>query len=321
LQALVGAALFARPLSGLAQSPTKVARIGYLGDGFASDSARLVEAFRAGLRDFGYVEGKNFVIEFRWTEGKNERFLELATELVRLKVDVIVTPGTPGTLAAKRATTTIPIVTPVVGDAVDSGIVASLARPGGNVTGTTILSPELMAKRLELLMETLPRSRQVAVLINPDNPVQALSWQAMENSAKKMKVGVQKFEARRPNEFEGAFSAMARQRVDAVVISQDGVYIFNAKALADVAAKKGLPSIAFSEFAEVGGLIGYGVDLLEVWRRAAYFVDRILMGAKAGDIPVERPTTFRLVINLQAAKALGVQIPAAMLFRADRLIE
>ena len=321
MKALAGATLLARPPTGLAQQPTRVARIGVLRLGSASEHASRVEQLRAGLRDFGYVEGKNLVIEFRWAEGKHERLPELAAELVRLKVEVIATEGTPDTLAAKRATTTIPIVMASVGDAVASGIVASLARSGGNLTGTTIFSPELMAKRLELLMEALPSTRQVAVLMNPANPVQELSWQAMVNSARSMKVGVHRFEARRPNEFESAFSAMARQRVDAVVITQDGMYLSNAGALADLAAKQRLPSIAFSEFAEAGGLIGYGVDILELNRRAAYFVDKILKGAKAGEIPVERPTKFTLVINLKTAKALDLKIPPSILLRADRVIE
>ena len=317
----LGAGVLAPLASFAQQQPAKVPRIGFLGSASASGFASRIEALRAGLRDLGYVEGKNIVIEFRWADGKYDRLPELAAELVRLKVDVLVTAGTPGTLALKRATTRIPIVMATSGDAVATGLVASLARPGGNVTGTTIVSPELMVKRLELLKEAFPRTRQVAVLSNPVNPVQGLSVQAMEIAARSLKVGLQKFEARGPNEFESAFSAIAKQRVDAIAIQQDGAFIANAKGIADLAVKHRLPSAGNKEFAEAGGLIGYGVNLLEIDRRAAYFVDRILKGAKPGDLPVERPTKFELVVNLKTAKALGVKIPDSIRLRADKVIE
>ena len=303
------------------QQPAKIVRIGFLGVESASGYTSRVDALRAGLRELGYVEGKNMVIEFRWADGKNDRLPELAAELVRLKVDVLVTHAVPGTRAAKEATTTIPIVTAVVADPVALGLVASLARPGGNITGSTFFYAELTAKRLELLREVFPRTRYVAVLLNPLNPAQALNFQAMEITARPLKVGLQKFEVRRPNEFESAFSAMAKKRVDAVAIVEDPMFLANAKGLADLAAKQRLPSIGFNEFAESGGLIGYGANLFELFRRAAYFVDRILKGAKPADLPVEQPTKFELVVNLKTAKALGIKIPQSILVRADRVIE
>jgi putative ABC transport system substrate-binding protein len=317
----LGAGALAAPLTSFAQKPAKVFRIGFLGQGSALAFSSNVEALRAGLRDLGYVEGRNIVIEFRWTEGKSVRLADLAVELVRLKVDVIVTQGTPETLAAKRATTTIPIVMATAGDPVATGLVASLARPGVNVTGIAIFSSELMVKRLELLKEAFPHARQVAVLLNPVNPVQGLSVQAMESAARLLNVAVQRFEARTPNEFESAFSEIAKQRVDAVAITQDGIFVTNARAIADIAAKQRLPSIGFSEFAEVGGLIGYGVIFRDLYRRAAYFVDRILKGATPGDLPVEQATKFELVINRKTAKAIGVTIPQSLLQRADKLID
>ena len=318
----LGAGALAAPLASFAQQQAaKIARIGFLGTASASGWASRVEALRAGLRDLGYVEGKNIVIEFRWAKEKYDQLPDLAAELVRLKVDVLVTGGTPGTLAAKRATTTIPIVMAVSGDAVASGLVASLARPGGNITGSTFFVQELYAKRLELLKEAVPRITQVAVLLNPDNPASLTNIKQMEIAAKSMKVELQRFEVRGPNEFEGAFSAMAKRRVDAVEITDDPMLIVNARAIADLAAKKRLPSIGFKEYAEAGGLKAYGVNLLDMWRRAAYFVDRILKGTKPGDLPVEQPTKFELVINMKTAKALGIKLPPSILVRADRVIE
>ena len=280
-----------------------------------------MEALRAGLRDVGYVDGKNIVIDYRWAEGKYERLPELAAELVRLKIDVLVSQGTPATLAAKRATTTIPIVMPAVGDAIATGIVASLARPGGNITGSTFFVPELNAKRLELLKEAVPRMTRVAVLLNPDNPVSRPVFQAMETTAKSLKMELQRYEARGPNEFENAFSVMAKRRVEAVAIPEHSIYVANAGMIADLAAKKRIPLVGFPQIAEVGGLIGYGVNILELYRRAGYFVDKILKGAKPGDIPVERPTKFELVVNRKTAKALGITIPQSLLQRADKVVE
>jgi putative ABC transport system substrate-binding protein len=280
-----------------------------------------VEALRAGLRDLGYVEGKNIAIEFRWADDKYERLSELAADLVRQKVDVIVTYGAPGTLAAKRASATVPIVMAISGDAVLTGLVASLARPGGNITGTTEFAPELMAKRLELLKEAMPRITQVAALLNPSTPLSRPIFQAMEITAKSLKLELLQFGARAPNEFESVFSEMAKRRVDTVVVQEDPMLVANVKTIADIASKQRLPSIGGREFAEAGGLIGYGVNILEMFRRAAYFVDKILKGVKPSDLPVEQSTKFELVINLKTAKALGITIPRPVLLRADRVIE
>jgi putative ABC transport system substrate-binding protein len=317
----LGASALAAPLGSFAQQQGKVWRIGFLGPGSASNNATRVEALRAGLRDSGYVEGKNLVIEFRWAEAKYDRLPELAAELVRLKVDVLVTVGSVGALAAKRATTTIPIVMANSADAVMMGLVASLAHPGGNITGSTIFAPEISAKRIELLREAVPRITQVAVLLNPANPNNGLNLQAMELTAKSLKVGIQRFEARGPVDFDAAFSAMTKKRVDAVTISQDSMLIANARAIADVALKLRLPSSGSNELAEAGGLVGYEVSFSEMFRRAAFFVDKILKGTKPGDIPVEQPTKFELVINMKTAKALGVKIPNSILVRADKVIE
>jgi len=316
--------LLAAPLGSLAQQPTaRIARIGFLGQTSASLSASVirVEALRTGLRDLGYVEGKNLTIEFRWAEGKHERLPDLAAELVRLKVDVIVTQGTPGALAAKQATATIPIVMPVVADPVATGLVASLARPGGNITGGSWVSHEVSAKRLELLRDAFPRTKRVAVLVNPNNASNAPILQAMELAARSLKLEIPQFEARGPQEFESAFTAMAAKHVDAVTIIDDAVLIANAKAIANLAAKKRLPLMAFNETVEAGGLMAYGANFPEMYRRAASYVDKILKGAKPGELPIEQATKFELVINLKTAKALGLTIPQSLLQRADEVIQ
>ena len=316
----VGAGALAAPLSSFAQQPAKVARIGFLGAVSASGYASEVEALRAGLRDLGYVEGKNIVIEFRWAQGKFDRLPALAAELVHLNVNVLVTHSTPGIRAAKQATTTIPIVMAASADAVTSGLVASLARPGGNITGSTNLDLELAAKRLELLKEAIPHITRVAVLLNPDNPTSGPMLQAMEPTAKSLKIYLQQFAARGPNEFDGTFAAMAKSRADALTLGQLA-FRAHATAIANLALKQRLPLAGFNGFAEAGGLMGYGVNIPEMFRRAAYFVDRILKGAKPGDLPVEQPTRFELVVNMKTAKALGLTIPQSILVRADRVIE
>ena len=300
----------------------KVYRIGLWGTPSHSSHAKGVEALRAGLRDLGYVEGKNIAIEYRWAEGKYDRLPDLAAELVRLKVDVIVTTGgTPPALVAQQATTTIPIVTTGVGDAVGAGLAANLARPGGNITGLTDFVPELTTKRLELLKEAMPRTRRVAVLVNPDNLQRgAPTFKAMESTAGSLKVTLHKVEIRRPDEFEHAFSTMAESRVDAVVVMQDALFNANVRVIADLAAKKRLPSSGTKDLAEAGGVIGYGWNTSDNNRRAATFVDKILRGAKPADLPFEQPTKFELVINLKTAKALGLTIPQSLLLRADEII-
>jgi putative ABC transport system substrate-binding protein len=309
------------PLTAHAQQPTKIARIGFLGATSASSWATRVEAFRLGLRDLSYVEGKNILIEFRWAEEKYDQLPALAAELVGQKVDVLVTYGTPGTLAAKRATSAIPIVILYIGDAVAAGVVASLRQPGGNITGSTYFLPQLMAKRLELLKEAMPHITQVAILVKPDNPLFGSTLQALEIAASSLKIALQQFDAHEPGEFEAAFSAMAKRRVDAVVIQEDAVFLSNVRAIADLAARHALPLAGFSELAEAGGLIGYGVNFLEMCRRGAVFVDKVLGGVKPVDIPIEQATKFETVLNMRAAKQLGVTIPTSILLRADRVIE
>jgi putative ABC transport system substrate-binding protein len=314
--------VLAAPLSSFAQQKGKVWRIGFLGSATASGTAPRVDALRAGLRDLGYVEGKNLVIEFRSAEEKYERLSDLAAELVRLKVDIIVTAGTAGILAAKSATTTIPIVMAQSADPVALGLVASLARPGGNVTGMASFGPEVTAKRLELLKDAFPRTRQVAVLLNPDNRGNIkLAFPAMEATAKSLKLELQQFGVRGSGEFESAFAAMAKRRVDAVVSTDDGVLVANAGVIANLATKIRLPSVGSIELAEAGGLMAYGANRRDLFRRSAYFVDRILKGAKPADLPVEQATRFETVLNLKTAKALGLQFPPAVLARADRVIE
>lgn len=317
------AALPWRPLQGLAQTPAKrVPRIGFLGVSTASAWTARVDAFREGLRDLGYVEGRNIAIEFRFAQGQYDRLPELAAELVRLKVDVIVTHSVPGTLAAKRATAAdpIPVVMTNVADAVGSGIVTSLARPGGNITGDTFFVTELVVKRLEVLKDAIPRVRRVAILVNPDNAGTAQPLQAMEVAAREMNLTLLRFHARGPTDLDGAFASMAKEGVDALTVPEDVVFIASFRRIAELAIAQRLPSISFLEYVDAGGLFGYGANYLALYRRAPVFVDRILKGAKPADIPVERPTTFELVINMKTAGALGLAIPSAVLLRADRQI-
>ena len=315
----LGVASLAAALPSFAQAPgTRPARIGILGATSAASYASRWEAMRTGLRELGYVEGRNLVIESRWADGQLDRLPALAAELVGLKVDVIVTHGIPGTRAAKQATSTIPIVMAIVTDPAAAGLVASLARPGGNVTGSSFFAPELSAKRLELLKEVRPGLAKVAVLVNPDNPAFAAAMlEAMEATAKPLNLRLQAFEARGPGEFEGAFAAMAKERVDAVAVLEDANLNAHPATIASLAARHRLPSAGNKEFADAGGLIGYGVNLPALFRRAAYLVDRILKGAKAGDLPIERATTFELMVNLRTAAAIGVAIPKAMQLRAS----
>jgi len=316
----LGAGAFAPPVS-FAQQLTKMYRIGYLDASFADSRAAVVEYVRGGLRDLGYAEGKNIQIEFRWGEGKYERLPALAADLVRIKVDVLVTDGTPCTLAAKQATSTIPIVMISVGDPVASGIVASLARPAGNVTGNAILSPELMLKRFELLNETSPRAKQVAILLNPSNPSHANNFKAAETAATSLKLGLQKFETNNLDDIKSAFVTMTKRGVGAVVVPVDTMFSSNRSAITILAETHRLPTFGDAEFAKVGGLIGLGTIRSEIYRGAATYIDKILKGAKPGDLPVEQPTKFELIVNLKTAKALGIKIPQSVLVRADRVIE
>jgi putative tryptophan/tyrosine transport system substrate-binding protein len=316
---LIGGAA-AWPLAARAQQPAMPV-VGFLGALSASGWATRVEALRAGLRDLGYVEGKNIVVEFRWAEGNYDRLVDLAGELVRLKVDVLVTHGTPGVLAAKQATSTIPIVMAVVGDALGSGLVSSLARPDRNVTGLTFFNPELIAKRLELLKEAMPGLTDVGILLNLANPMNEPILPQLTPVAQSLKLALHQFHVRAPADFEGAFAAMAAKRIGALVVIDDAVLLANAPAVAALALKQRLPSCGWTDFAVDGGLMAYGVNFPDMFRRAATFVDKILKGAKPSDLPVERSTKFELVINLKTAKALGLSVPPMLLVRADEVIE
>jgi len=320
---LLGGAAVAWPVAAHGQQAAKVARLGFLSSASASSSIykKNFDALRAGLRELGYIEGQNLIIESRWAEDKYDRLPELAAELVRLDIDVLITHGTPGTMAAKRATATIPIVMAVVGDAIITGVVSSLARPGGNITGSTFFNPEISAKRLELLREAFPRISRFGVLMNPNNPITGPIVQAMESSATTLKVELEVFEAQTPTDLENAFEAIAARRVNAVTINEDPVFIANALLMGQIASLRRLPVIGFREIAEAGGMMAYGIVLPEMFRRAAAFVHKLLQGAKPGEIPVEQATRFNILINLKSAKALGLEIPPTLLARADEVIE
>ena len=317
---LVGGAAAGWPLAARAQQ-AKVARIGFLGSVSASSHAPRLAAFRAGLRDLGWLEGTNLFIEYRWAEGNYERLRGLADELVQLKVDVLVTHATPAALAAKSATSTIPIVLTAVGDILGLGLVSSLRLPGGNITGLSFFTPEFTAKRLELLKEAVPSLTKAALLLNPDNPLNRFVLQEIESTAKALNIALQTFEARRPSEFGQVFATMIDQKAAAFLVYEDAMFNANSNALAVLAAVKRLPSGGFPEFVRAGGLIGYGINFPDMDYRAAAFVDKILKGAKPGELPIERPTKFNVIINLQTAKALGINMSPALLIRADEVIE
>jgi putative tryptophan/tyrosine transport system substrate-binding protein len=317
---------FSSPLTATAQPAGKVPRIGILSPTAPSearspsDLAVLFAAFRQGLRDLGYVEGRNITIESRWAEGNYERLPGLAADLVRLKVNVIVTYGTPASEAAKRATSTIPIVMAAIIDPVASGLVTSLARPGGNVTGQSMMSPDLVEKQLEILKEVVPKVSRVALLHNPANPGNAPQVKHAQDAARALGVRLQLLGARDPGEIDSAFAVMTGEQ--AVIVLVDATLQGNRARITDLAARHRLPAVyGLSEYAEVGGLLTYGPNRLDMFRHAGVYVDKILKGAKPGDLPVEQPTKFELVINLKTAKALGLTIPPSLLVRADQVIE
>jgi len=319
-----GAVLLAAPLVAEAKPAGKVYRIGYISNSPPStpESSRMYEAFRQGLLERGWVEGQNVVIEWRFAEGRMERFPDLTADLIRLKVDIVVTLGGPAARAAKQATTTTPIVAIGVSDPVGQGLVASLARPGGNVTGLATLFPELAVKRLELLKEALPGVSRVAVLWNAANPGNVIILRGVQAAAQTLGVTLQTREVRGPDDFAAAFAKMRRERPDALMILDDPLLFQYRASIVDFAAKRRLPAMhPFRESVEAGGLIAYSVNLAELNRRAAEYVDKILKGAKPADLPVEQPTKFELVINLKTAKALGLTIPPSLLGRADEVIQ
>ena len=308
------------PLAAGAQPAGRAYRVGLLGLGSGSD-APVLAFLRQGLRDLGYEEGKNLVVEYRTAEGKYDRLPALAVQLVGLKIDVLVTYGTPGALAAKQATTTIPVVVALIGDAVAAGVVPSLARSGSNITGSQYQYPELMGKRIEVLMNATSHLARVAVLFNPANPSMRPALKTIEETARYLNVELQQIEARGPNDFDGALAAMAERRGQAFVLADDPFLRSHVGTIAQLAAKRRLPSVGDREYAEAGGLLGYAVNRPEVFRRAAVFIDKILKGAKPGDLPFEQVDRFELVINMKTAKALGLTIPPSLLLRADQVIE
>ena len=302
-----------------AQQPKKVHRIGFLAPGSLSAYSTQIEAFRHGLRDLGYIEEKNIAVEYRYPE---RNFDQLAGELVRLKLDVIVVGGMAAIRAVKQATSTIPIVMAAVGDAVGSGFVTSLARPGGNITGLSFLSPEVRGKQLELLKELFPKVSRVVVFHDPTFYPVSKSLTEMEIVSRSLGLQVQFLEVRSPDEFEGAFKIAVEKRAGALLISAHPVFSVNRKRLADLVAKGGLPAMyPWREFVEAGGLIAYGPSLEDLYRRAAVYVDKILKGTKPADLPVEQPTKFEFIINLKAAKQIGLTIPQSVLYRADKVIK
>jgi len=319
---VTGAMLFALCFSVEAQQPTKIPRIGYLGGVPPSANEARIEAFGQGLRELGYVEGKNIVIEWRSSEGKTDRLPGLAAELVRLKVDVIVTGGSPATRSAREATVTIPIVMTQDGDPVGSGFVASLARPGGNITGLSNFSPELSGKRLELLKETVPRLSRVAVFGTSTTPGHAQVLKETELAAGAFGVKLQYVDVLGPKDIETVFQAASKGRADAVLALGGPILASQRTQIADFAVKNRLPGIYIAtEYVEAGGLMTYGVSITDLYRRAATYVDKILKGAKPADLPVEQPKKFEFIINLKAAKQIGLTIPPNVLVRADRVIK
>ena len=310
------------PFRARGQQAGKIYRIGLLSPFTPADAASWNSALLQGLRDLGWLEGKNIAIERRYSEGKNDRLADLAAELVHLKVDVIVTAVTPDSLAAKNATRTIPIVMAAVGDPVESGLIQSLGRPGGNITGLTQVAPELGGKRLQMLKEIAPRLNRVAVLWNPLDKGSTVAWKEIQQPARELGMDLHGLEVSKASDFDGAFEEATRSHVGALAIMPETLYVTNLKRIADFALKARLLSIFhLAEFVQAGGLIAYGPDRSDLFRRAATYVDKILKGAKPSELPVERPTKFQLVINLGTAKAIGITIPQSLLLRADEVIQ
>jgi len=309
-------------LAAQAEQTGNVYRIGFLGNSTAALEANLVGPFREGLRDLGYVEGRNVLIEYRWAEGKYDRFPALIGELLALKVAVIVTAGTPATLAVKKATTSVPLVMTAVGDPVGTGIVPSLSHPGGNITGLTAISTEMDAKRLELLREVVPSVSYIALLWNAASPLQVLAEKQVQAAAQVLRMRVLSLGVKTEEEIKSALAVMARERPDALLVLADRLLLHHRALIMDFATRHRLPGVhAYRELVEAGGLMSFGPSYADMHKRAAYFVDRILKGAKPGDLPVERPRTFELVINLKVAKALGLTIPQSVLLRGTEIIQ
>jgi putative tryptophan/tyrosine transport system substrate-binding protein len=316
----LGSASIGWSMPALAQKSTAIAKIGFLGAYSLDTHAQRIQAFQAGLRDLGYIDGQNVQVEFRWAEGNYSRLSELAAELLQLNVDVLVTHGTPGTLAAKNASNTTPIVMAATGDAVATGIVASLASPGGNITGSTFFDPELIAKRIELAKEAIPSIKKMSFLFNDANLFDRIFLKAAENAAASMRFEIMPIPARTLNDVSVALTAIDGN-AKAAATTDDALFYSYASAIAAAAAAGRVALFGFTELTQSGGLIGYSANIVALNRRAAVFVDKILKGAKPSDLPVERPTKFELTINLQTARAIGIEVPALLLARADEIIE
>lgn len=321
----LGAGALIAPFASLAQQQSKVWRVGFLSQRHFPEPPRSdvnVRAFVRGMRDLGYVEGKNFTIELRSAEDKIERLPRLAAELVQLKVDVIVTAGTPAVRAVQKSTSTIPIVMGNAGDPVGLGFVKSLARPGGNITGLTNIATDISPKYLEMLLGMAPKLSRVAVMVNPDNPSHTAVLKNLQIAAQQAGVKIMQVEARTPREIETAFSVITQEKVGAVIVPGDSLFNAHVREIAELAAKSRLPSIsAYWAYAEGGGLMNYGHNIADQFQRAATFVDKIFKGAKPGDLPVEQPMKLQLIINRKTAKALGLKIPNSLLVLADKVIE
>ena len=320
---LVLLALLVAPFAAEAQPAERVYRIAYLGNSSAALEAELVSAFRDGLRDLNYVESRNVVIHYRWAEGHYDRFPALVAEAVQLKVDVIVTAGTPAVLAAKEGTRTIPIVVAAMGDPIAAGVIPSLARPGGNITGSASLSPEIDGKRLELLKEFVPGVSRIAALWNPTNPNNAARIKQVEAAAKTLQLTLKSFlSGGDRQDLDKAFEGIVAARSEALIMESDRALLAHRVRIVDFAKKRRLPALyPYREFVQVGGLASYAPSYPAMFRRAATYVDKIFKGAKPADLPVEQPTNFELVINLKTAKALGLTIPPSVLLRANQVIE
>jgi putative ABC transport system substrate-binding protein len=321
LELIVGTVL-ASPSVASAQTGAPVPRIGYVFSFVPAEGRHLWEACREGLRELGYVEGSSIRLEPRWAEGRHERLPALVAELVQLNVDAIVAAATPAARAAKAATATIPIVIVAVGEPVKSGLVASLARPGGNITGLSLLTPELSGKRLELLKEVLPRLARVAVLMNPDNPVSAVFLEETRHAAGSLRLELKTVEARNAGETEQAFARLASLRTEALIVFDDPVIWSYRSSIVALAAERRLPAMyGYRDFVDAGGLMSYGPSRPDQYRRTAGYIDRILKGAKPADLPIEQPTRFDLIVNQRTAKALGLELPTSVLLRASEIIE
>lgn len=317
---LVGGAAAAWPLAARAQQ--KISQIGYMGNSSAALEANLVNAFREGLRDAGYEEGRNIAIKYLWADGHYDRFPGLVAELIAAKVDVIVTAGTPAALAVKQKTTTVPLVMVAVGDPVGTGLVQNLAHPGGNLTGLSSIAPDLEGKRLQLLREVVPTLSHVAMFINSRNPFHVASGRQALGAAQTLGIKLQQIDIQKSEDLDDVFAGLRKDRPDALFILADRIFLHNRQRIVDFAAEQRLPSVnAYEELVEAGGLMSYGPSYEDMHRRAAIYVDKILKGTKPGNLPIEQPTKFTFIINLGTAKALGVTVPSQLLGLADRVIE